>query len=82
LNRRAVTFTPQARNDLLSIGDWVAERAGVEVALSYTAHLEAYCNGFEFAGERGRRRDDLRPACVLSDSSDGSQSCLPFQTTK
>jgi toxin ParE1/3/4 len=61
LNRRAVTFTPQARNDLLSIGDWIAERAGIEVALGYTARLEAYCNGFEFAGERGQRRDDLRP---------------------
>jgi toxin ParE1/3/4 len=61
LKRRAVTFTPQARNDLFSIGDWIAERAGVEVALSYTTRLEAYCNGFEFAGERGRRRDDLRP---------------------
>ena len=61
MNRRAVTFTPQARNDVLSIGDWIAERAGIEVALAYTARLEAYCNGFEFAGERGQRRDDLRP---------------------
>ena len=61
MNRRAVTFTPQARTDLLSIGDWIAERAGIEVALGYTARLEAYCIGFEFAGERGRRRDDLRP---------------------
>ena len=61
MKRRAVTFTPQARNDLLSIGDWIAERAGVDVALSYTARLEAYCGGFEFAGERGRQRDDLRP---------------------
>ena len=61
MNRRTVTFTPQAHNDLLSIGDWIAERAGTEVALGYTARLEAYCNGFEFAGERGQRRDDLRP---------------------
>ena len=44
MNRRAVTFTPQARSDLLSIGDWIAERAGHEVALGYTARLEA---GFE-----------------------------------
>ena len=61
MNRRAVTFTPQSRNDLLSISDWIAERAGIEVALGYTARLEAYCNGFEFASERGQRRDDLRP---------------------
>ncbi len=61
MRRRTVTFTPQARSDLFSIGDWIAERAGVDVALSYVERLEAYCNGFEFAGVRGRRRDDLRP---------------------
>ena len=26
-----------------------------------TQCASAYCNGFEFAGERGQRRDDLRP---------------------
>lgn len=61
MRRRTVTFTPQARNDLLNIGDWIAERAGVDIALGYIARLEAYCQGFELAGERGRRRDDLRP---------------------
>ena len=61
MKRRAVTFTPLARNDLLGIGDWIAERAGVDVAFNYVARLEAYCQGFEFSGERGRRRDDLSP---------------------
>jgi toxin ParE1/3/4 len=61
LKRRIVTFTPQARNDLFNIGDWIAERAGSEVAFTYIARLEAYCQGFEFAGERGQRRDDLGP---------------------
>jgi plasmid stabilization system protein ParE len=46
LKRRTVTFTPQARSDLLRIGDWIAERAGVDVAPGYTARLEAYCAGF------------------------------------
>ncbi|MBI2737393.1 MAG: type II toxin-antitoxin system RelE/ParE family toxin [Rhodospirillales bacterium] len=59
MKRRTVTFTPQARSDLLSIGDWIAERAGSEIALNYVARLEAYCEGFEFSGERGQRRDDL-----------------------
>ena len=31
------------------------------VALSYMARLEAYCSRFEYGGERGQRRDDLRP---------------------
>jgi toxin ParE1/3/4 len=61
LKRRAVTFTPQARTDLLNISDWIAERAGVDVALRYIERLETYCKGFEFAGERGQRRDDVRP---------------------
>jgi plasmid stabilization system protein ParE len=34
LKRRTVTFTPEARNDLLHLGDWIAERAGVDVALN------------------------------------------------
>jgi plasmid stabilization system protein ParE len=59
LKHRIVTFTPQARSDLLDIGDWIAERAGDEAAFNYIARLEAYCQGFEFAGERGQRRNDL-----------------------
>lgn len=61
MKRRAVTFTPEARDDLSSIGDWIAERAGADIALGYIERLEAYCLGFEHAAERGRRRDDLRP---------------------
>jgi toxin ParE1/3/4 len=61
LKRRTVTFTPEARNDLLHLGDWIAERAGVDVALNYIERLEAYCAGFETAGERGQQRDDIRP---------------------
>jgi len=58
LRRRPVAFSPEARRDL---GDWIAERAGADVALNYIERLEAYCLGFEFSGERGQRRDDLRP---------------------
>lgn len=61
MKRRAVTFTPQARKDLFNFGDWIAERAGTDVARGWIERLEAYCSGFAFAGERGRRRDDLRP---------------------
>jgi hypothetical protein len=80
LNRRAVTFTPQARNDLLSIGDWIAERASVEVALVYRARLEAYATNSQVNAVNAATI--CVPACVLSDSNDGSQSCLPFRTTK
>lgn len=60
MRRRVVTFAPEARSDLLRLGDWIVERAGVDVALNYIERLEAYCASFETAGERGQRRDDIR----------------------
>jgi toxin ParE1/3/4 len=61
LKRREVVFSPEARHDLLELYDWIAERAGDEVALGYVDRLESYCRGFEVASLRGRRRDDIRP---------------------
>jgi toxin ParE1/3/4 len=60
LRRRTVAFAPEARSDLIRLGDWIAERAGVAVALNYIERLEDYCAGFETSGERGQRRDDIR----------------------
>jgi len=61
LKRRAVIFSPEAEADLARIGDWIAERAGSAIALAYVDRIGAYCLGFEWAAERGRRRDDIRP---------------------
>jgi toxin ParE1/3/4 len=61
LKRRRVTFAPEARQDLLELGDWIAERAGADTALAYVMRLEAHCMSFEIGGERGQRRDDIRP---------------------
>jgi toxin ParE1/3/4 len=66
LRRRNVVFAPEARRALLELGDWIAERAGADTALAYVARLEAYCMGFEFAGERGHRRDDVRPGLRIT----------------
>ena len=33
MKRRIVTFAPEARDDLIKLGDWIAERAGAEIAL-------------------------------------------------
>lgn len=60
MKRRTVAFAPEARSDLLDLGDWIAERAGGDAALKYVERLEAYCFSFEFASERGQRRDDMR----------------------
>ena len=54
-------FAPEARYDLIALTDWITERAGTDIALAYAGRLEDHCMSFEFAGERGQRRDDLRP---------------------
>ncbi|MBS0522185.1 MAG: type II toxin-antitoxin system RelE/ParE family toxin [Proteobacteria bacterium] len=66
MKRRTVVFAPEARHDLLELGDWIAERAGVETALNYIARLEEYCLDFEVSPERGRRRDDIRPGLRIT----------------
>jgi toxin ParE1/3/4 len=66
LRQRTVVFAPEAQRDLLAIGDWIAERAGVEIALAYVERLEDYCMGFERHGERGHRRDDIRPGLRIT----------------
>jgi toxin ParE1/3/4 len=54
-----VVFTPEARNDLFEIYDWIAVKAGFQIAISYIERIEVYCLGFELASERGHRRDDI-----------------------
>lgn len=66
MRRRAVVFSLEARHDLLQIFDWITERAGPDVAMTYVERLEKYCLGFETASLRGRRRDDIRPGLRIS----------------
>ena len=61
MNCRQVVFTPEARNDLFEIYDWIAAKASPQIAITYIDRIEAYCLGFELASERGRRRDDISP---------------------
>lgn len=60
MKRRRVVFSPRAKSDLLSIFDWIAPRAGSDVAEAYVTRLTAYCESFDLAGERGMPRDDIR----------------------
>jgi len=61
VKRRRVVFTPEARNDLFEIYDWIAEKASPQIAITYIVRIEAYCLGFELASERGHRCDDISP---------------------
>lgn len=61
MRRRTVGFSSRAKADLLELQDWIAERAGAAIATAYVERLQAYCQDFELAAERGHRRDDIRP---------------------
>jgi toxin ParE1/3/4 len=56
-----VVITNAAEADLTSIYDYIADRAGADVAFRFTQRIEDYCLGFADVPERGTRRDDLRP---------------------
>ena len=54
-----VVFSPEARDDLLNLYEYLAEQAGMDRALAYVTRIETYCLGFADFPERGIRRDDL-----------------------
>lgn len=61
MRERVVVFSPEARDDLLSLYDWIADAAGEQIALRYIQRLETYCMSFSRAAERGVARRDIRP---------------------
>ena len=56
-----VIISANAEADLLAIFDYITERASERIASRFIDRIEAYCNGFSTAPERGTGRDDLRP---------------------
>lgn len=72
MKRRRVVFTPEARNDLFEIYDWITAKVGFQIAISYIERIEGYCLEFELASERGHRRDDISPHKLAN--SDGRSS--------
>jgi toxin ParE1/3/4 len=56
-----VVISASAKADLFAIYDYIAERAGAEIALRFIERIEKYCLGFANMPERGTKRDDLRP---------------------
>lgn len=61
MNPRLVVFSPEARNDLIELYDWIAETADPQTAITFIERIEKYCNGFSHASERGQARNDIRP---------------------
>lgn len=61
MKEREVILAPEARSDLFELYDWIADAASPATAMSYVERLEAFCNSFTIASERGHSRDDIRP---------------------
>jgi plasmid stabilization system protein ParE len=54
-----VTFDPRADSDLFELYDYIAERAGREVARRYINQIVDHCAAFETFPERGMRHGEL-----------------------
>ena len=59
MRRRGIVYAPEAADDLLSIYDWIAARAGDAVAFGYVQRVEGFCDSFDLASERGILREDI-----------------------
>lgn len=60
MKERTVVFSPEARDDLIALYDWIATASYPVTALSYIERIEAFCNRLSIGSERGHRRDDIR----------------------
>jgi toxin ParE1/3/4 len=58
---REIVFSPEARDDLDRLYDFIAHRAGSPTAMAYTERIMSHCANFAIFPERGRWRDDVRP---------------------
>lgn len=60
-----IIISPEARNDLIGLFRFIAERSGRDVALRYVERIEAHCLSFADFPLRGTRRDDIVPGLRL-----------------
>lgn len=56
-----VVWHPRARDHLISLYDWIADRADPDTALAYTAAIEAHVAKLADFPDRGTPRDDIAP---------------------
>jgi len=56
-----IAFTPEAREDLHELFDYIAEHDGPERAMTYVERIEKTCMSLQTLPNRGRLREDIRP---------------------
>ena len=57
----SVVFDPDALNDLDNIEVLISDRDTPGAAARYIERIIAFCEGLEYAPERGEARNDIRP---------------------
>ncbi|WP_419253300.1 type II toxin-antitoxin system RelE/ParE family toxin [Caulobacter sp. ErkDOM-YI] len=62
---RAVTFSPEARDDLIELYDYIAGRGAPNAALAYVTRRESRCLALADYPEQGQSRSDIRPGLRL-----------------
>lgn len=55
-----VFFTPEARNDLLDLYDYIADQSSTTRAMRYIERIEKTCKSLKTLPARGTPREDLR----------------------
>jgi toxin ParE1/3/4 len=63
--RREVAYTSAARADIDAIYEWIADRAGIEIASKFADRIRSFCSSLADFSERGMKRDDLAPGIRL-----------------
>jgi toxin ParE1/3/4 len=58
---RDVVFRPQAETELIALYEYIAGKAGPDVAGNYVGRLEAACMALADFPERGTPRNDILP---------------------
>ena len=56
-----VVFTPEARDDLLELYDFIAQHGSPGRAMAYIERIEKACMSLQTLPNRGTLREDLRP---------------------
>ena len=55
-----IVFTPEARDDLLELYEYIAEHGNPERAMAYIERIETACMSLQTLPIRGTLREDLR----------------------
>jgi toxin ParE1/3/4 len=68
MKKRKIVFLPAARDDLLALYDYVADRSGSAIAGGFIDRIEVACNRLATCPERGTKRHDIRKGLRTSAS--------------